>query len=102
MIYPNQPISLSNIEIHKSKDYELGYCWTTLVMKTSFSDTHIPKDDMETMPYRLEMVLEIRSPCDFFKVCLTLALSKYLAFTSNQISEFINDDKKFSVAELCI
>ena len=67
MIYPNQAISSSNMEIHKSKDYELGYFWITLVMKTSFSDAHIPKDEMETKVYREEMILGIRSPSDFFK-----------------------------------
>ena len=67
MIYPNQQISSSNMEIHKSKDYELGYCRTKLVMKTSFSDAHIRKDEMETMVYQEEMILGIRSPSDFFK-----------------------------------
>ena len=55
------------MEIRKSKDYELGYCRTTLMMKTSFSDAHIPKDEMETIVYREEMISEIRSQRDFFK-----------------------------------
>ena len=55
------------MEMHKSKDYELSYCQTTLVTKNNFSDVHIPKDEMETIVYRKEMISEVRSPRDFFK-----------------------------------